>query len=204
MHCREYEALAEKKPCLDYIKVFGCIGHMKIPSIHLKKLDDSSKQVIYLGKEPGIKAFRVYDPNAGSVHVSRDMVFEEDKSWMWNFMENRRVYDMGSFVLTDINSGIAAEDHAQDNQPPTPVSSSGEQSADTPSTDHTESDLDNSSGSSEPRRFRLLSDVYNEIEEVKLEDELLLLSIDEPDCYSQAAEKKKESGGQLCNRKWIP
>lgn len=115
MHCREYEAWAEKKPCLDYIKVFGGIGHMKIPSIHVKKLDDRIKQVIYLGKEPGTKAFRVYDPNAGSVHVSRDMVFEEDKCWMWNFMENRRVYDMGSFVLTDINSGIAAEDHAQDN-----------------------------------------------------------------------------------------
>lgn len=56
---------------------------MKIPAIHVKKLDDKSKVVIYLGKEPGKKAFRLYDPVEDTVHVSRDVHFEEKKGWSW-------------------------------------------------------------------------------------------------------------------------
>ena len=51
-----YEAWSGKKPNLEHIKIFGCIAHMKIPSIYTSKLDDRSKPVVYLGKEPGTKA----------------------------------------------------------------------------------------------------------------------------------------------------
>lgn len=58
-----YEAWNGKKPHIGHIKVFGCVGHMKIPSQHTQKLNDRSKQVVNLGKEPGIKAYRLYDPH---------------------------------------------------------------------------------------------------------------------------------------------
>lgn len=29
-----------KVPNLEHLKVFGCIAHMKIPSVHVSKLDD--------------------------------------------------------------------------------------------------------------------------------------------------------------------
>lgn len=76
-----YEAWNEEKPHIGHIKVFGCLGHMKVPSQHCQKLDDRSKQVVNLGKEPGTKAYRLYDPLTKRVHVSRDVTFEESKSW---------------------------------------------------------------------------------------------------------------------------
>lgn len=48
-----------------------------------------------------------------------------------------------------------------------------------------------SSESSEPRNFRLLSDIYNGTEEIEIADEMLMLSGDEPLSYSHA-EKERE------------
>lgn len=52
-----YEAWHEKKPQIGHIRVFRCIGHLKIPSQHTHKLDDRRKQVVNLGKEAGTKAY---------------------------------------------------------------------------------------------------------------------------------------------------
>lgn len=78
-----YEAWTERKPNIGHIRVFGCGAHMKIPSVHTKKLDDRSKKVVNLGKEPGTKAYRLYDPVSKRIHVSRDVVFEEAVAWPW-------------------------------------------------------------------------------------------------------------------------
>lgn len=56
------------------------MAHMKVPSQKVKKLDDRSIPVIHLGKEPGTKAYRLYDPVNKRVHVSRDVIFEEKNS----------------------------------------------------------------------------------------------------------------------------
>lgn len=45
--------------------------------------------------------------------------------------------------------------------------------------------------SSEPRNFRLLGDIYNEIEEIEVDEEMLMLSIEEPTTYVQAAKEKE-------------
>lgn len=42
-----------------------------------------------------------------------------------------------------------------------------------------------SGNSSEPRNFRLLSDVYDEMEEIEVSDELLLLGVEESKTYEQ-------------------
>lgn len=74
-----YEVLKEHKPNLSHIRVFGCIAHMKVPDINAKKLDDRSVMVVNLGKDPGTKAYRLYDPVNKRVFVSRDVRFEEGK-----------------------------------------------------------------------------------------------------------------------------
>lgn len=56
---------------------------MKVPTINLKKLDCRSKAVIHFGKEPGTKAYRLYDPETKTICISRDVEFEEDKTWNW-------------------------------------------------------------------------------------------------------------------------
>ena len=45
---------------------------------------------------------------------------------------------------------------------------------------------------SKPKQMRLLSDIYNEAPEVELiDDELMMITIDEPTTYKQAAEKEE-------------
>ncbi|KAF0891588.1 hypothetical protein E2562_010579 [Oryza meyeriana var. granulata] len=40
--------------------------------------------MVSLGYEEGSKAYRVYDPAANRVHVSRDVVFDEEAKWNWD------------------------------------------------------------------------------------------------------------------------
>lgn len=79
-----YEVWSGSKPDVSHIRVFGCCAYMKVPSVHVKKLDDRSKYVVYLGREPGTKAHRLYDPEERKVLIRRDVVFVESKSWDWD------------------------------------------------------------------------------------------------------------------------
>ncbi|KAL8092628.1 hypothetical protein AgCh_034770 [Apium graveolens] len=62
-----FKAWFSEKPNIGYIRVFGCIVHMKVPSNQTGKLDDRSIEVINLGKEPKTKAYRLYDPTSNKV-----------------------------------------------------------------------------------------------------------------------------------------
>lgn len=76
-----YEVWLGTKPRLNHIRVFGCLAHVKVQSNGLGKLDDRSVNMVYIGKEPGTKAHRLYNPTTGRLHISRDVVFEEGKGW---------------------------------------------------------------------------------------------------------------------------
>jgi hypothetical protein len=51
---------------------------------NLKKLEDRSTSMIFIGYEPRSKAYRVYDPVSKKVHVSRDVIFDESAQWDWS------------------------------------------------------------------------------------------------------------------------
>nr|GEU42901.1 zinc finger, CCHC-type [Tanacetum cinerariifolium] len=70
-----YEALYNRKPNLENLKIFGCIAYAKITIPYLKKLDDRSIPMIYLGVEEGSKACRLYDLKGKRKHVARDASF---------------------------------------------------------------------------------------------------------------------------------
>jgi hypothetical protein len=55
------------------------------PSVvwHLKKLNDRSSPMIFIGYEPGTKGYRVYDPLTKRVRVSCYIVFDEQVQWKW-------------------------------------------------------------------------------------------------------------------------
>ena len=78
-----YELLKNKRPNIEHIRIFGCIAYEKIERSHLKKLDDRSHMLVHLGTEPGSKAYRLLDPVNRKEVVSRDVVFDETKSWNW-------------------------------------------------------------------------------------------------------------------------
>lgn len=78
-----YEMWTGRKPHIEHLRVFGCVAHMKIAESHLKKLEDRSVSLIHLGIEKGSKGYRLLDPNIGKLYVSRDVVFEEQRTWKW-------------------------------------------------------------------------------------------------------------------------
>ena len=47
-------------------------------------MEDKSFTCVLLGVSEESKAYRLYDPIAKKIVISRDVVFEEDKSWDWD------------------------------------------------------------------------------------------------------------------------
>jgi hypothetical protein len=78
-----FEAWYGKKPAVHHLKTFGCIVYVKNTTPYLNKLDDRGKKMIFVGYERGTKAYRAYDPVVRRVHITRDVVFDEDAQWDW-------------------------------------------------------------------------------------------------------------------------
>jgi hypothetical protein len=79
-----YEVWHGKKLSVDYFCTFGCVAHVKQGNKRLDKLEDQSTMMVFIGYEPGSKAWRFYNPVTRRVQVSRDAVFEDDHAWSWN------------------------------------------------------------------------------------------------------------------------
>lgn len=78
------EAWSGIKPCVSYFRVFGCISRVHVPDSKRTKLDDKNMSCVLLGVSEESKAYRLYDPISQKIITSRDVVFEEDKSWDWD------------------------------------------------------------------------------------------------------------------------
>ncbi|KAI3435142.1 RRM domain-containing protein [Psidium guajava] len=97
--CTPFEAWNGRKPHLAHLRVFGCTAHVKVTTPYLKKLDDRSQVMVYLGVEEGCKAHRLYDPHKRKLHVSRDVKFEEEVKWSWGFGTSDR--EESDFVVEE-------------------------------------------------------------------------------------------------------
>ncbi|CAJ2635927.1 unnamed protein product [Trifolium pratense] len=78
------EAWSGRKPSVNHFKVFGCVAHVHIHDSQRKKLDDKSKKCVLLGVSEESKAYKLYDPIENKIIISRDVIFEESKSWNWS------------------------------------------------------------------------------------------------------------------------
>ena len=77
---RPEKAWSGCKPSVEHFRVFGCVAHVHIPDVRRTKLDAKSFTCVLLGVSEKSKAYRLYDPVAKKVVISRDVVFDEDKS----------------------------------------------------------------------------------------------------------------------------
>lgn len=57
------------------------MAHVHVPDVKRTKLAAKSVICVLLGINEESKAYRLYDQVAKKVIISRDVVFEEDKSW---------------------------------------------------------------------------------------------------------------------------
>jgi hypothetical protein len=79
-----YEAWYKKKPKVHYLRTFGCVAHVKKAGPGISKLSDRSSQMVFVGYESGTKGYRFYDPVTKKLHISRDVIFEENRAWDWS------------------------------------------------------------------------------------------------------------------------
>jgi hypothetical protein len=75
----------------------------------LEEIDDRSHQFIYLGIEEGSNAHHLYDPRHSKVHVSCDVIFEENMEWNWSSTAESDV-SSEFFVVEDIYTATGVAD----------------------------------------------------------------------------------------------
>lgn len=183
-----YHVYKGKKPNVEHIRVFGCLGYAKIDSGHLRKLDDRSRKLVHLGTEPGSKAYRLYDPTKKQIVVSRDVVFDESQGWNWKLVEKVISSNPGMFKIAFGESGNRGISDDEDD------AESGGNTDDNKEADTevwTELPVDDvvlRRSNRESKKPSYLDD-YILLAEVDGEELLMLLN-DEPWSYSEAKEEK--------------
>jgi len=204
-----YEAWHGKKPRVDHLKTFGCVAHVKVVGPGITKLSDRSLKMVFLGYESGTKGYWVFDPENNRLHVSRDVVFEEDAKWNWNAQDSTGQADSETFTVEvqstvanptidfpadSVQGGGSEQDQGGQGQEQSPQASilAMQGSPSTPinqiigsaaGSNTTVSNSAGSSGSSQgPVRFRTLSDLLDATEEIHDYEYsgLCLLAADEP------------------------
>lgn len=71
-----YELWNKKKPCYDYLKVFGSEAYVHVPKEKRRALDKKSEKSFFVGYE-GQKAYRFLNNKTCRITISRDTKFEE-------------------------------------------------------------------------------------------------------------------------------
>jgi transposase InsO family protein len=117
-----YEAWYGQRPAVHFLRTFGCVGHVKITKPGLKKLDDRSAPMVLLGYEQGSKAYRLYDPVSERVHVSRDVVFDEDAAWDWGPLTPDGAPQLEPFTVEQVVTTTIGTAPASSLTPPSPPS----------------------------------------------------------------------------------
>jgi len=91
-----------KKPRVDHLRTFGCLAHVKKIGPGVGKQSDRSTKIVLLGYEAGTKGYRLLDPSIEKLHISRDVVFEEEGAWNWNSSDSNqstKTFTVGSAAL---------------------------------------------------------------------------------------------------------
>nr|GEW07361.1 uncharacterized mitochondrial protein AtMg00810-like [Tanacetum cinerariifolium] len=78
-----YVKFYKEKPNLEDLKVFGRVAYERIVSKHLRKLDDRSKPLVYLRKDPSSGGFWLYNPRENKIIISPYVICDEKGGWKW-------------------------------------------------------------------------------------------------------------------------
>lgn len=163
-------AWSGKKPCVSHFRIFGSICYSHIPSKKRGKLDYKSEKCIFVGYVENPKAYKLYNPDTKKIIISRDVIFNEDKEWVW---KDEKEISTTSF---DINLLEPLEEEITPFVPPTPAPSSSSESSDSP-----------------PQKTRSIGEIYDQTRRVLEEDfmDFALLVENDPVTFEDAAKEGK-------------
>jgi hypothetical protein len=187
-----YEAWHGKKPSVEHLRTFGSLVYVKNTKPNLKKLDDHSSKMIFVGYKKGSKAYRAYDSRTGRVHVTRDVVFDDLAQWDWSRDgggdDDSETFE---FVVTTTTTTVQAEPdqndysvspQVADRAPTPPLPQEPVEHASPP---NTAPDVDIDHDEEAPLRFRRIDNVLGPAKvpgmaERLLHEELYSVSAEEP------------------------
>ncbi|KAL8170759.1 hypothetical protein V2J09_022563 [Rumex salicifolius] len=168
-----YQAWHGKTPKIHHLRVFGCLAHTKVVTPNLTKLADRSIKTVLLGYEEGSKAYKLLDPSREKVIVSRDVIFEEEKSWSWKSdQETTEPNCEGTFTVPMRQGGLGVQNEGADGFMTHVNSVTPQPSGQNTPQSHPRSSSrsDSSSGSSDsPQKFRNIQEIYDATREIEEE-----------------------------------
>ena len=178
-----YEGWTGRQPSVEHLKVFGCIVFVKTLNKSLRKLDDRSIPMIFIGYEKGVKGYRTFNPVSHTIHITKDAVFEEEKSWNW---EEFNQDSLGGMLTSEYSSYV----NLDSNNSEMPTVSSSQDSITKNSGNFSACPLSSSSSaSSQPSKFKELSQLYEGTQPMN-EEEAFLLSEEEPRNFLEVLREK--------------
>jgi hypothetical protein len=172
-----------------HLRTFGCVTHVKTMG-NLKKLDDRSKSVIFIGYEPGSKVYHTYDLTTQRVCVTRDVVFEEEAKWDWagaqpdsEFIIDYVEVAHPEVVTVRQNEPKAIQYRTSTSLTPSPMV--GPQGFGSPPLSPTSSAMDANHDDS-PVRDRSIRDIMEDTEPGEQGEDLLMVNTEEPASFQEA------------------
>ncbi|CAB4035798.1 Hypothetical predicted protein, partial [Paramuricea clavata] len=106
------------KPDVSNVKVFGCKAYMHVPKETKKKWDSKTKKCIFVGYSISSKGYRLYDPKTRKLHISRDVLFDEDE-----FIQQKKFMQ-----IVNLNDSLPEDqEEPQENRPSSEHVISGDQ-----------------------------------------------------------------------------
>jgi hypothetical protein len=175
-----------------HLMMFGCIVYVRNMTLHLKKLKDRGRMMIFVGYERGSKVYRAYDPITKHVHVTHDVVFNKQAQWNWGSGGNDSKLGGGDNVFTVkyTTTGPTAPtadgaDEALIEESPLPAGSGDTEVDD----DVDDENLDADHNDDAPLHFRSMSDILVTLEfapRALVAEDLHVVSSDEPTSFIEA------------------
>jgi hypothetical protein len=187
-----FEAWHGRKPAVHHLRTFGCIVYVRNTTPHLKKLEDHGRKMIFVGYESSSMAYHAYDPITKHVHVTRDMVFDEQAQWDWGLGSDDGKPGSGDdvFMVEYTTNGPATPrtdgtDEAPSEESPLPAGAGDAEVDDDINDENLDADHDDDA----PLRFRSMSDILATSRfapRALVAEELHVVSSDEPTSFIEA------------------
>ena len=119
------EVWTGKEVDYSFMRIFGCPTYIHIPIEERSKLDSKSKKGIFFRFKKGVKWYKLWDPMAQKVVISRDVVFDEN-SKIKVFRKEEESQEKGSSInnnrsvvqveLDEVESQLEKESHNSDQE----------------------------------------------------------------------------------------
>ena len=172
----------------DHLKVFGCRAFVHIPKDERSKLDDKSKQCIFIGYGHDEFGYRLWDPLDKKLIRSRDVVFLEDQTIEDFGMIEKSGSSSSDLIDLEPSPPIINEENVEEIQPSHDVPNEEVSQDD-------ELDIEGEEQTQEPQqpmpwrtpRERVASKKYPSHEWVTITEQ------GEPESYQEAIEKEKKN-----------